>query len=254
MEGFALVVVVVLVVLAFTALLSWRHHVGSRRLAEGRAAFTARDPRWQPTTEVCGVEPAYLAGHTQATPRGDGQVWLVHTFTGPLAVTVGGVPAGVGATCGHWGYEVYEESSDEHSTSSSYRSRTVPFAAAQLPLPYGTTIRLRGESALGRMGVTRGGLQIGDPAFTRRFRIEADDPRLAAALLDPGLQAHLLGSYTGRTIELVGTMLVIGGAPRQRDTSLPSPFDVLPGLQADLADVLSRVPPGFWAAMGSPVR
>jgi hypothetical protein len=109
---------------------------------------------------------------------------------------------------------------------------------------------VRPESLFGQVGITRGGQQLESSEFNRRFRVEGDDRRLVLQWLDAGMQHELLESFRGRSIELTGEVLVLGGRASGREPGLVGVVGELSVLRADAQRVLAAVPPAFWRAVG----
>lgn len=118
----------------------------------------------------------------------------------------------------------------DHVTTGTYRGRWifgaffrlsrgdrqyVPGAGLNLPAPLpGLSVRRapKVENLVNR-SIGRSGWRSGNPEFNARFDVEADDPRLAAAMLQPDMQNWLLHDESTRRWDfwIHGEWLYLGG-------------------------------------------
>ena len=244
------VLLFVLVGLALVGATLYVGHERNKRLRAALASLTERHPDWRLTAWPCGLSPDLLASRTAATPRGDRRYGLRHGIEGPLRVTLAGHEVTCDASLFQWTYEERQYNRNEQGTTSTrYRTRTELVALCRLPVVVPGAIRIGPESVLGRIGLTRGGQQLESSEFNRRFRVEGRDPALTVQLLDPALQQELLADYQGRSIHLDDDLLVLGGEPTHRDSSLMDPISALPAMRQDLERLVRHLPAQFVRAV-----
>lgn len=214
------------------------------------ARLLERDPRWQATTTPCGYEADELAGRFAATPAGDRRYGFQHAIEGPLQVDIGGATVTCRTSCLRWWSERARTSGRTHWGRTSYATERQLAVLIELPAAVPTPIRVGPESVLGRVGLTRAGEQLESSEFNRRFRVEGDDTDLTVQLLDARLQHELVERYQGRSVELHGPLLVLGGDPDHRDDSLAGVIGQLPAAAVDARRLLDHVPDQFWRTIG----
>jgi hypothetical protein len=239
--------VVGLLVVAGVAIANHLHHKGKR---EDLLRLAERDTL-RPTEQPCGLGPQELAGRFAATPRGDRRFGVRYALAGPLRVTLPDGPLDLDSTCFQWWWEERRSSTDSKGhTTTRYDEQKAVVILARLPVHVPTTITIGPESMFGRLGLTRGGLQVESSEFNRRFRVEGADATLTVQLLDAGLQERLLTEFQGRSLEVRGDLLALSGTPSHRDPSFRGVVGHLPAVRQDLARVLHAVPPAFWRRVG----
>lgn len=242
---------VALVVLLMLATWVWKH-LQRRRLRESYERLLRRDGSLAPTTTPCGLGRGDLVDRFLATPRGDRRFGLRYGVTGELTCEVGGREQPLEAASFEWFHERRRTShGPKGQTSTRYDEQRTPVTVVRLPVRVPDRVRLRPESVLGRIGITRGGQQVESDAFNRAFRVEASDRTLTVQLLDAQLQRRLAEEFTGRTIELAGEHLVLAGDPEHRDESLVGVVGALPAMRQDAQRLLQAVPAQFWRAVGA---
>lgn len=228
----------------------WYASHWSRRKHE--AALTqllARDRRLGRTLTPCGLTPDQLAAGFRATPRGDRRYGLRHGVSGRLALPVAAREVECEAASFQWWSEERQTTSDSNGTRTTYSERRTPVSVVRLPVTVPDRIVLTPESLFGRFGLTRGGHQLESSEFNRRFRVDGRDRSLTVRLLDAHLQTRLTEEFAGRTIEVVGNLLVLGGRPTHRDGSLHGVIGELPAMRQDLARLVDAFPAQFWRAV-----
>ncbi len=232
---------------AIAGVLAWQRR---RAIEVSFARLLERDPRWQATMTPCGYDAHALADRFAPTPAGDRRYGVEHAIEGPLEVEIGGETVTYRASCFRWW-------SERARTSGSYRQRRTSYATErqlvvliELPAPLPVPIRVGPESVLGRVGLTRAGEQLESSEFNRRFRVEGEDPQLIVQLLDARLQQELVERFQGRSVELAGPLLAIGGDPDHRDESLAGHIGHLPAAAVDARRLLDHIPDQFWRAIG----
>lgn len=250
MDGFGLLVVLVLLAVAggsavYEHLRRQRKHRDLQRLLE-------RDPRLQVTVTPCGLDREALAVGYEACPRGDRNRGVRYGVSGLTTIEVAGQQVEVECAAFQWFWEVASTERRHGVRRTRYQELRQTVAAVQLPVDIWRRILITPESALGRTGLTRGGLQVESDAFNRRFRIASADRSLAVQLLDARMQQLLLEAFTGRTIELRGTTMLLAGKPTHRDDSLTGVVGELPAVRQDVRRLLLAVPAQFWRAAGAP--
>jgi hypothetical protein len=219
-------------------------------LRESYQQLLASEPGLAPTTAPCGWSADALAGRWHATPEGDRRYGLRHGVEGPTTLTLLGGEHEVTCAAFEWWSEQRRTSRTQHGTSTRYVERRCPAVVVRLPVAPASRITLGPESALGRVGLTRGGQQLESSEFNRRFRVDVEDPTLGVTLLDANLQQRLLEAFRGRTIEVDGDLLVLGGAPSHRDPRYRGVVGELSAVRQDAVRLLESVPPQFWRACG----
>jgi hypothetical protein len=229
------------------SLLIWRHHQRTRadldRLAQ-RDGLTI-------TEAPLGFTADQLAGRFVATPRGDARYGLEFAVESTLAVSLDGTDRDLVCAAFRW-WSVEEQTTHDADgeTASSYVKVDSSVAIVRLPVDVRDRIVVRPESLVGRMALSRSDHQVESDEFNRRFRVEGDDRRLVVQLLDASAQHALLESFRGRSIELTGDLLVLGGDPSGREPGLAGFVGELPVLRDDLRRLLGVIPPAFWRAVG----
>jgi hypothetical protein len=216
--------------------------------------LVARDPSLTLSSTPCGLSAPELAARLGSLPRGDRRCGLRHGVRGPLTVAVLDGDQPFDASAFEWWWEERRTERTQHGTRTRYVERRTTVALARLPVVVPDVVQLRPESALGRVGLTRGGHQVESSEFNRRFRVECADRALTLHLLDANLQELLVRAFGGRTIEVRGDLLVLTGRPDHRDTSLTGVIGELPAVRQDLARLLAAVPAAFWRAVGAGSR
>lgn len=235
-------------------------YVRRQRMHKDLHRLLTRDRRLMVTATPCGLGAEDLAGGYDACPRGDRKRGVRYGVSSETTVELLGQPMTLDCAAFQWFYEV------EHTTRNSrgwgtwgsshgsrrkrYEERQVTVAAIQLPVDVWRRILITPESALGRTGLTRGGLQVESDAFNRRFRVESHDRGLAVQLLDASMQELLLEAFTGRSVELRGTTMLLVGDPTHRDESLTGVIGDLPAVRQDVRRLLCEVPAQFWRSTG----
>lgn len=230
----------VVVAAAGAAWWAWHHR---RQLAAGVLRLAERDGL-RPTVAPGGLEAAALAGAFTATPRGARRFGVEHGVTGPARAHLGGAEVDVEVAAFRWWYEERVQNQDRRR----YRRRATTVALVRLPVAVDGWVAVRPEGVLGRLGLRRAGAQLESDAFNRRFRVEGSDPTLTVRLLDARVQTHLLEAKDGRSLDLRGELLVLGGTPTHRDPSLPRPIGELPAVRQDALALLRACPPALWRA------
>ncbi|MFA9429129.1 hypothetical protein [Egicoccus sp. AB-alg2] len=243
-------VLIVLAVIAIGGLAWYVQHVQRRRLEESMAQLLAREPGLAPTTTPLGLPAKQLAATFTGCKRGDRKHGVRYGVQGPLPVTLHGEPAELACAAFEWWWEERRENRDANgNTTTTYVTRRTMVTVTRLPAPVPDHVRIGPESVFGRLGLSRRDHQLESDAFNRRFRVVADDRMLTVQLLDARLQELLLAEFQGRTIELLGDLLVVSGDPSHRDTSLTGCVGQLPAVRQDTARVLGAVPAQFWRAL-----
>jgi hypothetical protein len=232
-----------LVIVGGLAGAAWWHVRRGRRLRDGLLRLAVRDGL-RPTATPCGLAYAELAGRSAATPRGDRSCGLRFGVEAPAPVELAGRTVQVHLAAFEWWYEVRVR----HGKTSSYQRRTNTVAVARLPGRIAGHVAIRPERLLGRVGVTRGDQQLESEEFNRRFHVAGSDEQLTLRLLDAAMQHRLVTSFTGRSVDLRGDLVVLGGQPDHRDGSLPGVIGELPAVVQDLRALLRAVPAGLWRA------
>jgi hypothetical protein len=205
----------------------------------------------RPTSAPCGLSADQLAGAFVATPRGDRRYGTEYGVAGPLAVSAGGRDLELDCASFRWWSEVRRTTHNQNGgTSTRYDKQRECVTLVRLPVAVPDRLVVRPESVLGRVGITRGGHQLESSEFNRRFRVEARDRTLTVHLLDANLQRLLTEEFAGRSIEVVGDLLVLGGRPTHRDGSLTGFIGEIPAMRQDVRRLLSAVPPAFWRQVG----
>jgi hypothetical protein len=245
--GAGLLVVLLVAAAAVAGFLAWRHRQRTRadlvRLAE-RDGLT-------PTQTPLGLAARDLAGRFVATPRGDRHYGLEYAVDGPLSVRLAGGDRTVDCAAFRWWSEQRRTSQDAQGrTTTSYDRQHESIAIVTLPADVPDRLVVRPESVFGQVGITRGGQQLESAEFNRRFRVEGGDRRLVVQLLDAGLQHELLEAFRGRSVEVTGRTLVLGGKASRREPGLTGFVGELPVLRDDARRVLHAVPAAFWRAVG----
>ena len=218
-----------------------------RRLDHALQRLVLRDPDLEPTATPLGLDRATLAARCATLPQGDRHAGLEHGVEGPVRALVAGREHRLDCAAFRWWWE-QRQHNPRHG--HRFRRRITTAAVVRLPARVPTTIRVRPESVLGRLGVTRGGRQLESSEFNRRFRVECADDRLAVMLLDADLQATLLEHYAGRSVELVDDLLVLEGSPSHRDDSLAGVVGELPAVRQDVVRLVAAVPDQLWRQFG----
>lgn len=250
--AFALLLPVVVVVTLVGVVVSlFVRHQRRKQKERDLARLLARDPSLVRTIEPCGWAAAALAEGFDATPRGDRRHGLAYGVSGQVSTHVLGRPVPVECAAFQWWWEVRRRrTSSRHGNRTTYERRNHVVAALRLPVIVPVPVTLRPESVLGRIGLTRGGHQLESSEFNRHFRIEAADRTLALKLLDAGMQRLLTESFTGRTIELRGDLLLLAGAPSHDDPTLIGVVGQLPAVRQDVVRLVEAVPAAYWRRVG----
>lgn len=207
-----------------------------------------RDQRMMLTVTPCGLHAGELASGYDACPRGDRRFGVRYGVTAPTSLEVDGSEVTVDCAAFQWYWEVRRQTRTGGHGGTQLHELTRTVAAIGLPVDLWRRILIRPESMLGRTGMTRGGIQVESDAFNRSFRVEANDRNQAVQLLDASLQQLLVASFTGRTIELRGRVLLLAGSPDHRDDSLTGVVGELPAVRQDVRRLLAAVPAQFWRA------
>lgn len=219
-----------------------------RRRDHARERLVLRDETLEPTDRPLGLDRDDLAARCSTLPTGDRRHGLEHAVQGPLETSMAGRACRLEGAALRWWWERRQQN-PQHS--HRHRRLETSVALVRLPVRLPTPIRLRPESLLGRLGVTRHGHQLASREFNRRFRVECDDDRLAVTLLDADLQAILLDAFAGRGIELVDDLLVLRGPPAHRDASVAGVIGELPAVRQDAARLVAAVPARMWRQLGA---
>lgn len=251
-------VLIVLGVLAFAGFGIYEF-LRRRKKREDLEKLVARDPRLSRTVIPCGLRPDQLAWWCRALETGARNYGAEFGVEGPLRVDLGeSHPDELTVAAFRWWWEVESRNRNSRSgtVTRSYSKRYLPVALVKLPLHLERRIMIRPESALGRVGLTRGGRQVESSEFNRRFRVESNDDQLVLYLLDANLQQLLVEQFEGRTIELFGELLLVGGSPTHRDDSLTGVIGELPAMRQDAHRILREIPAAFWrqVGLGQPVE
>ena len=245
-------VLVGLALVVLVGLIAWGAYAYRRRLEQSLADWLAREPGLAPTVSPVGLTPAQFADGFQGCPRGHRRYGLRWGVEGPLDARIGGLTATLTCAAFEWWWEERRQQTDSKgNTTTSYVTRRVPVAAARLPAAVPDHVQIGPETVFGRLGMSRSDHQLESDAFNRRFRVLAQDRMLTVQLLDAGLQELLLARYTGRTIELLGDLLVVAGDPGRRDDALMGPLRRLPPAREDVRELLAGIPAQFWRAIGA---
>ena len=218
-------------------------HLYRRRKEEALGRLLARDRSLQLTASPLGWDRHRLQATCATLPQGDRRYGLEFGVEGPLATTVAGERTQLPCAAFRWWWEERSRG-QQHGQRHQLRRTTV--CLTRLPAGVAAPVVIRPESALGRLGVARRGRQLESSEFNRRFRVECADDRFAMLLLDADLQATLLEGFTGRSIELVGDLLVVAGTPDHRDGSLTGVVGELPAVRQDLARLVAALPDQLW--------
>ncbi len=248
-DGFGpgLVLVLLAVAAVVVGVLLWRH---AHRTRADLARLAERDGL-VPTVMPLGLTADDLAGRFVATPHGDRRYGLEYAVAGPLTVRLAGDDRTVdGAAFRWWSEQRRTNHNLNGGTSRSYERVRESVAVVRLPTAIPGRVVVRPESLFGQVGLTRGGQQLESAEFNRRFRVEGGDRRLVVQLLDAAVQHELLEAFRGRSIELAGDVLVLGGRASRREPGLTGFVGELPVLRADAARLLGAIPPAFWRAVG----
>jgi hypothetical protein len=200
----------------------------------------------RPTPAPCGMTADELAAGFTTIPRGDRRFGLEYALTGPLAITLAGDDHLLECSSFRWWWEERQTTTSRGSSSSRYVRQRQSVTLLRLPVPVQARLTVRPESLLGRVGLTRGGHQLESSEFNRRFRVEARDRTLTVHLLDARLQQLLTDEFAGRSVEVVGDLLVLGGRPAHRDGSLTGFVGEIPAMRQDVRRLLAAVPAAFW--------
>ena len=223
-------------------------HLHRRRKEESFNRLVTRDPGLTPTAAPLGWDRHRLLATCASLPEGDRHCGLEYGVEGPVRTTIAGADEQLDCAAFRWWWEQRRQN-QQHG--HRYQTRRTTVAMVRLPVVTPTPVRIRPESVLGRLGVTRGGRQLESSEFNRAFRVESGDDRLAVMLLDAELQATLLEGYRGRSIELVGDLLLLEGEPSHRDGSLLGAIGQLPAVRQDIARLAAAVPAQVWRQLGS---
>lgn len=241
---FVLVPFLLVGVLALGGLLATR--LRQRRRQQAFARLLQRDPSLEPTPTPLGLDHHDLVDRCGSLPRGDRRYGLEHAVQGPMPASVGGREEELEVAAFRWWWEQRRRGRQQAQHSHRYQRQHTTVALVRLPAAVPSPLRLRPESALGRLGMTRAGRQVESDEFNRRFRVESADDRLAVMLLDAGMQALLPEEFAGRSVELVDDLLVLAGEPAHRDASLPGVIGQLPAARQDARRLLGAVPDQVW--------
>lgn len=223
----------------------------------------ARDPSLTYTVIPCGMRSDQLAWWCKGLPDGDRNNGVRYAVEGPMRVDLGpGMPDEMTITAFEWWWEVESRERSRnrttgfhvgsfHSPGRTYSERRIPAGLVQLPVTVDSRVMVQPESALGRVGVTRGGHQYESAEFNRRFRVEAMNEDLALSLIDANFQQLMVEHFPGFTVELFGQFLLVTGTPTHRDESLAGVIGLLPALRQDAHRILRAIPPAYWRAIGA---
>jgi hypothetical protein len=222
-------------------------HLHRQRQQRALERLVARDPGLRPTATPLDWDRHLLQATCAALPAGDRRYGLELAVEGPVTTTVAGERTSLPCAAFRWWWE---ERRRNQQHGHRYQTRRTTVACLRLPAPVPAPILIGPESVLGRLGVTRGGRQLESGEFNRRFRVECADDRFAVLLLDAQLQATLLEDYQGRTIELVGDVALLEGAPSHRDATLGSVVGQLPAVRQDLGRLVAALPDQLWRRTG----
>jgi hypothetical protein len=231
-----------------------------RRKREDLQRLLHRDPRLQRTVIPCGLRPDQLAWWCRGLPDGERNNGLEYGVEGQMVVDLGaGLPRETTVAAFQWWYEEEQRAARNQRTGlrsmgagphgqgpRRYTKRFLPAALVKLPVQMDRRVMIRPESALGRVGLTRGGQQFESSEFNRRFRVESNDDQLSLTLLDARFQQLLVEEFPGRTIELFGELLLVAGKPTHRDDSLTGVIGELPAMRQDAHRILQAIPPAYW--------
>jgi hypothetical protein len=224
--------------------------VRRRRKQEAFQRLLRRHRTLEPTATPLGLDPRALERRCRSLPRGDRRFGLEHGVQGPLPSPLTGWDTDLDCAAFRWWWERRRSGGQQAEHSHRYRRLATTVALVRLPTPVPTPLRLRPESVLGRLGVTRGGRQVESSEFNRRFRVECADDHLALAFLDARMQSLLVEEFAGRGVELVDDLLVLEGAPSHRDASLAGVIGDLPAVRQDAGRLLGAVPGQLWRRLG----
>lgn len=255
-ERFGMDDLVVLALLGVVALVgaagAYLEHRRRGRKRQDLARLLERDRRMTITATPCGLDEQTLAVGYEVCPAGDRKRGVRYGVSGPTRVELSGTPQDVECAAFQWFWEVRTRTrSATGQRHTRHEEMRTTVGAIAMPTTVLRRILIRPESPLGRTGLTRGGIQVESDEFNRRFRVESNDRELAVQLLDPGVQRLLLEAFTGRSIELRGTTLLLEGTPTHRDDSLTGVIGELPAVRQDVRRLLAAVPPQFWRAAQS---
>jgi hypothetical protein len=223
-----------------------------RRKQQAFERLLRRDRTLEPTTTPLGLDRRALERRCRTLPRGDRRFGLQYGVQGPLSPPGPGWDTDVDCAAFRWWWERRRTGGQQAQHSHRYRRLETTVALVRLPTVVPTPLRLRPESVLGRLGVTRGGRQVESSEFNRRFRVECADDHLALTFLDARMQALLLEEFPGRGVELVDDLLVLEGSPSHRDGSLAGAIGELPAVRQDAGRLLAAVPDQLWRRLGRP--
>ena len=228
-------------------------YLRKRRKREDLQKLVARDPRLSRTVIPCGMRPDQLAWWCRALQTGDRNYGTEYGVEGPLGVDLGpGLPDELNVAAFRWWWETESRKRNRRSgtMTRTYSKSYFPVALVKLPLHLPRRVLIRPESTLGRVGLARGGRQVESAEFNRRFRVESNDEQLVLYLLDANFQQLLVENFEGRTIELFGELLLVGGSPDHRDDSLTGVIGDLPAMRQDAHRILREIPAAFWRQVG----
>ena len=232
---------------AIAVVMTWQRR---RAIEVSFARLLERDPRWQATTTPCGYDADALAGRFAPTPAGDRRYGYEHAIEGPLEVEIGGETVAFRTSCFRWWSERARTTGSQRQQRPSYATERRLAVLIELPATVPAPIRVGPEHVLGRVGLTPASDRSESPEFDERFRVEGEDHHLIAQLLDARLQHELVERFPGRSVELSGRLLVLGGDPAHRDQSLAGPIGQLPAAVVDARHLLDQVPDPFWRTIG----
>ena len=224
------------------------NHLQRRRKEEAFGRLIARDRTLTPTASPLGWDRHHLSATCASLPEGDRRWGLEYGVEGPLRTTMAGEDVHLDCSAFRWWWEQRRQNQQHNHR---YETQRTIAALVRLPVFAPVPVRIRPESVLGRLGITRGGRQLESSEFNRAFRVESGDDRLAVMLLDADLQATLLEAYRGRSIELVGDLLLLEGEPSHRDDSLPGAIGQLPAVRQDIGRLVAAVPAQVWRHLDS---
>lgn len=224
------------------------NHLHRRRKDEAFGRLVTRDPSLTPTALPLGWDGHRLSATCASLPEGDRRRGLEYGVEGPIRTTIASEEVHLDCAAFRWWWEQRRQS---QQYNHRYETRRTTVALVRLPVFAPTPVRIRPESVLGRLGITRGGRQLESSEFNRAFRVESSDDRLAVMLLDADLQATLLEAYRGRSIELVGDLLLLEGEPSHRDGSLPGAIGQLPAVRQDIGRLVAAIPGPVWRQLDS---
>jgi hypothetical protein len=239
------VVLVLLVAVAAIAFAWWRR----KQLQDAYRTLLARDGL-HPTARPCGLGEGNLR-LLRSFPQGDRRYGLEYGAAGPRAVTIEGVSRDLECAAFVWWWEERRTSQDANGhTTTHYDRKDRVVGAIRLPRAM-PSVSIVPEGLFTRWGLGgRGDFQVESDEFNRRFDVcVSGDQTLAIRLFDARFQRFLLEMFDGRSIELVGDVLLVAGDPPGEDGDLYGDIGELPGARRDAALLASRIPASFWRGL-----